>query len=172
MGEHLDPFSPETTVANYAFVTNWEVDAPIESVWDAIAHPREWPQWWRGVERVIELEPGDSTGLGSLRRFTFRSRLPYALTFDMRSTRIVHHELLEGRAIGELEGMGRWTFAPAGATTRVRYDWQVQTTKRWMELLAPIARPVFEWNHDVIMAWGLDGLRRRVAVPDVQLAYR
>ncbi|OUC07939.1 polyketide cyclase, partial [Litorilinea aerophila] len=32
--------------------------------------------------------------------------------------------------------------------------------RRWMNLLAPLARPIFAWNHDIIMAWGGQGLAR------------
>jgi hypothetical protein len=39
----------------------------------------------------------------------------------------------------------------------------VRTTKRWMNLLAPFARPVFEYNHDVVMRWGGEGLARRLS---------
>ena len=42
-------------------------------------------------------------------------------------------------------------------------DWKVFTTKRSMNLLAPAAGPLFRLNHDVIMRWGEEGLRRRVA---------
>ena len=42
--------------------------------------------------------------------------------------------------------------------TAVLYEWHVQTTKRWMNLLGPVARPVFEYNHDVVMRWGGEGL--------------
>jgi hypothetical protein len=50
-----------------------------------------------------------------------------------------------------------------GATI-VRYDWNVETTKRWMNLLTPIARPLFEWNHNVVMNWGAEGLAKRLGV--------
>jgi hypothetical protein len=33
-----------------------------------------------------------------------------------------------------------------------------------MNLLAPLARPIFRWNHDVVMDWGADGLARRLGV--------
>jgi hypothetical protein len=46
--------------------------------------------------------------------------------------------------------------------THVRYDWQVVANKRWMRWLAPLARPLFAWNHDVVMDWGRIGLLRRV----------
>jgi len=70
---------------------------------------------------------------------------------------------MEGRAFGELDGKGIWTFREENGTTHVRYDWQVTTTKAWMNLLAPVARPVFSWNHDRVMSGGFEGLQRRLA---------
>ena len=29
-------------------------------------------------------------------------------------------------------------------------------------MLAPLARPIFAWNHDVVMAWGGEGLAQLV----------
>jgi hypothetical protein len=150
-------------VSHYAFVTDWELAAPLPAVWELIAHPLAWPAWWRGVERVEELRPGDAEGRGSVLRYTWRSRLPYRLRFDMRTTEVARHERLCGEASGELRGVGRWTFAEALGVTRVRYEWEVEATKRWMRLLAPVARPAFEWNHDVVMGWGEAGLRARLA---------
>jgi hypothetical protein len=147
----------------YAFTTRWWFAAPVEAVWREISHPLEWPQWWRGVERVDELEAGDAEGRGSLRRFTWKSRLPYRLTFDMRCTCIETNRLIEGSARGELEGFGRWAFATEKGGTAVRYDWTVATNKPWMNWLAPVARPLFGWNHDVVMQWGETGLARRLA---------
>jgi len=146
----------------YEFVTRWEIDAPLPAVYDVISRPLEWPQWWRAVVRMVELEPGDADGVGHLLRSTWRTSLPYGFTFDMRTTRVEKHRLLEAEAVGDLAGIGRWTFEAHRRRTRIRYDWQVETTKRWMQILAPVARPVFEWNHSVVMGWGLDGLRRRL----------
>jgi hypothetical protein len=42
----------------------------------------------------------------------------------------------------------------------VLYEWNVATSKAWMNLLAPVARPVFEWNHDWVMARGGEGMAR------------
>ena len=40
------------------------------------------------------------------------------------------------------------------------YEWNVRTARAWMNRLAPVARPVFAWNHDVVMRQGADGLAR------------
>ena len=46
-------------VANYHFITNWDIDAPVQDVWDAILDSSRWPEWWHGVTRVEELERGE-----------------------------------------------------------------------------------------------------------------
>ena len=148
-------------MAAYSFVTRWVVRAPLERVWQAIHDSDRWPSWWKGVEKVELLRPANGPGqVGSVRRFTWKSRLPYRLTFDMTVTRVEPKSLIESRAEGELSGIGRWSFESSGGEIHVRYDWDVRTTKPWMNWLAPVARPLFSWNHDVVMNWGLEGLRR------------
>jgi hypothetical protein len=80
----------------------------------------------------------------------------------MKTIRVEPPFLLEGVAIGELQGDGLWQLSTDGNETVVRYDWNVETTKRWMNLLAPIARPLFDWNHNVVMSWGAQGLAKRL----------
>jgi hypothetical protein len=151
-------------MADYSFVTLWRFRSPLAPVWELIYNSEDWPAWWRGVERVERLEPGDADGVGALRRYTWKSKLPYRLAFDMRLTRVEPRSLIEGEAVGELTGRGLWRFAQEGDVTRVRYDWNVRTTKPWMNLLAPVARPLFRWNHDVVMNWGAEGIARRLGV--------
>jgi hypothetical protein len=151
-------------MADYSFVTLWRFRSPLEPVWDSIYHSEEWPAWWRGVERVERVEEGGADGVGTLQRYTWRSRLPYRLAFHMRLTRVEPLSLLEGEAVGELTGRGLWRLTREGDVTRVQYEWQVMTTKPWMNLLAPVARPLFKWNHDVVMDWGADGLARKLGV--------
>ena len=82
----------------------------------------------------------------------------------MQTIRIEPPLVLEGVAMGELQGRGLWQLSGEGSETIVRYDWKVETTKRWMILLSPIARPLFEWNHNVVMNWGAEGLGKRLGV--------
>ncbi len=145
---------------DYFFTSRWEIKAPIEKVWEAIYHSERWPDWWKGVESVAQLKPGNEKGIGARRRFTWKSQLPYRLTFEMETTRVEKPLLLEARASGELEGKGTWHLQPQGPFTLICYDWNVRTAKPWMNFLAPIARPLFRWNHDVIMRWGEVGLQQ------------
>src|SRR3569623_2308646 len=106
--------SVRESMAEFRFVTTWRIEAPVDEVCAAICDCLRWQVWWRGVEKVEELETGGDDGIGSRRRFTWRGRLPYRLTFDMRVTRFVPLTLLEGEASGEVEGIGRWRFASEG----------------------------------------------------------
>jgi uncharacterized protein YndB with AHSA1/START domain len=147
-------------MAEYRFLTTWLLDSDRDRVWEAIYDQEGWPSWWRGVEDVVELKPGDDDGLGSHSRLTWRSRLPYDLVFEARTTKVERPHLLEAEASGELAGQGRWRLYEADGTTAVLYEWNVHTTRPWMNLLAPLARPVFAWNHDWVMSRGGEGLAR------------
>jgi hypothetical protein len=148
---------------HFRLTTDWVFDAPVEAVWRVLVATQDWPSWWRAVAKVELLAPGDANGIGALRRITWRTALPYTIGFDMRTTRIAPMALIEGRAEGELTGVGRWTLAPAGSGTKVRYDWMVEVTKPWMRTAAPLLRPVFAWNHGKVMGWGREGLARKLS---------
>lgn len=149
-------------MADYEFTTLWRLAAPIGRLWGIIATPLTWPQWWHGVREVRRVAVGDAAGVGSVYHFVFRGKLPYTLAFDMETTRSEAPYLLEGRAAGELAGTGLWQLSEQNGVTEVRYDWHVRTSKAWMNILAPLARPLFVSNHDVIMAWGGEGIARRL----------
>jgi uncharacterized protein YndB with AHSA1/START domain len=144
-------------MASYSFLTTWILDAPRESVWDAIYEVESWPAWWRGVKRVDKLEHGNGDGVGARYRHEWRSAIPYPVRFETRITGIERLQLIEAEADGELAGTGRWRFFDGSATV-VTYEWNVRTTRPWMNLLAPVARPVFRWNHNVVMHKGGAGL--------------
>jgi hypothetical protein len=146
-------------MADYRFLTTWMIDAPPQDVWNAIYHPERWPEWWKGVQSVEKLREGDGDGVGSVYRHRWKSMLPYTVGFDIETIRVEPGTLIEGRAEGGLAGIGRWRFFHGDATV-VTYEWIVRTTKPWMNALAPLARPVFEWNHDVVMRRGGEGLAR------------
>ncbi len=149
-------------MARYRFLTTWLIEAERERIWDVIYESETWPQWWPGVIHTERLAEGDEEGVGQIGRYTWRSRLPYELVFEMRTTRVERPHLLEGEASGELAGTGRWRLFEQDGATAVLYEWDVETTRPWMNLLAPLARPVFAWNHDYVMRNGGRGLARRL----------
>jgi uncharacterized protein YndB with AHSA1/START domain len=143
---------------DYEFLTTWVLAAPRDRVWDAIYESERWPEWWRGVIECEREADGDAAGIGQIGRYVWRSKLPYDLEFRMTTTRVEHPRLLEGEASGELAGIGRWRLFEDDGATAVVYEWNVHTTKPWMNLIAPLARPIFAWNHDWVMRNGGTGL--------------
>ena len=148
----------------YRLLTLWKLAAPRQAVYDAVRDSLDWPSWWPGSEQVEELAPGDATGIGSLRRYVWKGRLPYTLTFVARATRIEDPRLLAADVEGDLNGWGRWTFSQVGGVTTVRYEWQVRTTKAWMNAIAPLTKSIFAHNHHAMMRSGGEGLARRLDV--------
>jgi uncharacterized protein YndB with AHSA1/START domain len=145
-------------MADYEFLTAWLLDSPREPVWEAIYDQASWPSWWRGVEEAVEIRPGEESGVGTVSRMVWKSLLPYRVEFELTTTHVEPPHLLQADAVGELSGVGRWRFYEEDGVTAALYEWNVSTSRTWMNLLAPVARPVFEWNHDWVMARGAHGI--------------
>lgn len=149
-------------MADYSFLTTWLIDAERERAWDVLEDVARWPEWWRGVVQVDELDPGGEDRLGSRHAIEWRSRLPYPVRFEFVTEQVERPVLMRGRADGELSGTGRWRLFEQDGVTAVLYEWVVRTRRPWMSALAPVARPVFAANHDTVMRWGGEGLARRL----------
>ena len=148
--------------SQYAFITRWQIKAPLPEVWDTIHDSTHWPLWWKGVVEVKELQKGDIDGVGGIREYTWRSIMPYQLAFKMRLTELEKYKRMKGEAFGELEGMGEWFFEEKNGISFVQYNWNVFTNKAWMNNLAFILKPVFAFNHNVVMSWGAKGLAKKL----------
>jgi carbon monoxide dehydrogenase subunit G len=152
-------------MADYHYVSTWQLQAPIEQVWAALNDLEHLPSWYSGVQQARELAPGDAQGVGRRVRYVIKGRLPLRLAFEATTTRAVPPRDQELRAEGELAGTGRWSLGQHGEVTTVRYAWDVRTTRPWMNLLAPLARPLFAWNSRGVMLQAGEGLARFLGVP-------
>ena len=147
-------------MTRYRFLTTWCLDAPAGEVWDAIYDAERWPQWWKGVVKARKVADGDENDIGCVWQFGWRAQLPYTLEFESETTRVDRPHVMEGFTRGELTGWGTWRFYEGNDGTAAVYEWNVETSKPWMNALAPLARPVFVRNHGVIMRNGAVGLAR------------
>jgi carbon monoxide dehydrogenase subunit G len=147
-------------MADYHYVSSWQLQAPIEQVWAALNDLEHLPVWYRGVQEARELVPGDAQGVGRRVRYVLKGRLPLRLAFEATTTRSEPPQDQELQAEGELAGTGCWSLDQHGEVTAVTYHWDVRTTRPWMNLLAPIARPIFTWNSRGVMLQAGQGLAR------------
>jgi len=154
-------------MTKFSFTTVWKIEAPLAPVWEALLRFEDWPSWWKGVEEVQVLARGDANRVGFSSRQIWKSKLPYKLKFEGSITRVEPMSRIELVSSGELAGSGLMRFANDGSLTTFQYDWDVDTTKEWMNIVAPIAKPFFAWNHDVIMDWGAEGLARKIGATKI-----
>lgn len=145
----------------YSFVTRWQIKAPVQQVWNAIYESTEWPQWWKGVKDVKVLEENDASGVNGVREYTWKSVLPYSLKFKMRLVEREEPKRMRGIAFGELEGEGVWSFEQQGDIAFIQYNWDVITNKLWMNYFSFLLKPLFKYNHNVVMRWGAEGLAKK-----------
>jgi len=130
-----------------------------------LADCEAWPAWWRGVESVTELDPGDERRVGSSYRVAWRApAVPYRVRFDFQVDAVDEPRAMEGHVRGALEGRGTWRLFQDGDLCAVTFDWEVRTARAWMNTLAPLARPLFTTSHDRLMRRGGQDLARRMGV--------
>jgi uncharacterized protein YndB with AHSA1/START domain len=147
-------------MAAWQWHSEWMLAAPVDAVWQAIAHPETWPAWWPYVAYAKRLCAGDANDVGARYRFVWRTRLPYQIRFDTEVQQVEEHRLLVARALGEVVGTGTWQLAPCVGGTRVAYDWHIELASGWKRVLAPVLAAVYQWNHDGVMRAGQAGLAR------------
>ncbi len=150
------------TMPQFSLITTWLIPAHVEAVWSCLIDTEAWPSWWKYVVAVEEMATGDSSGINNIRRYFWRTCLPYNLMLNLRITQIQAPDLIVVEVKGDLQGNGRCRLSPlpAASHTRVEFTWDVQTCKPWMNWFTKLTRPVFIWNHARVMSFGEQGLIR------------
>ena len=143
--------------AEYEFIDEWDVDAPIDAVFVALADARTYPDWWRPVYLEVDADGPPVVGCASRQRF--KGRLPYTLTQTSTIIACDAPDSFEVEAVGDLTGHGRWALSerPEGGV-HVRFEWRVRADKPLIRLLTPLLRPVFRANHSYAIARAIAGL--------------
>ncbi|MDQ4058370.1 MAG: polyketide cyclase [Actinomycetota bacterium] len=141
----------------YRFQSEWSLDAPYELVFEALKDLEGYVAWWPEVKDVKRIGEG---------RFEVvaRATLPYELRFiSSQSVLDEKRGILEAGLRGDLNGFTRWTLSQREGATIAVFDEEVHTGKRLLNVLAPVARPAFRYNHTLMMRHGQEGLRRLLA---------
>jgi uncharacterized protein YndB with AHSA1/START domain len=142
--------------ANYLFVDEWDVAAPQDRVFDALADSRTYPRWWTPTYREVAGEEPPAVGTETHQRF--KARLPYTLSTISRIVALEPPHSFEVEVSGDLRGHGIWTLTPRNGKVHVRFDWHVHADRTLIRVLTPILRPLFRWNHNVAIRDAMRGL--------------
>jgi uncharacterized protein YndB with AHSA1/START domain len=142
--------------AEYVFVDEWDVRAPIEEVYEALADARTYPSWWKPVYMKCEAE--GPPGVGRVSHQHFKGRLPYTLKTRVETLRLEPPRIVDFKAEGDLTGRGIWTLTPRDDHVHVHFDWRVSADRPLLRYLTPVLRPLFRWNHNWAIARAQEGL--------------
>ncbi|HPY42231.1 MAG TPA: SRPBCC family protein [Thiolinea sp.] len=148
--------------STFALVNEFEIDAPLEQVWDVLIQPENWPQWWRYVESVELIEAGGVNDLNALRKARWKTALLYRVEFLVRTVIVEVPYNIILNTEGDVHGVGRWQLESTSKGTYLRYIWCIKFEKSWLRWFAPLLKPAFTWNHHKVMRAGANGLAQRL----------
>ncbi|HTU13962.1 MAG TPA: SRPBCC family protein [Solirubrobacterales bacterium] len=155
----------ESDPAAFDFISRWQLAVSLETVWDTLVDFKSWPEWWPGLQSVVETAEGDADGIGQRAVSRWRGPIGYSIEYEIETIDRQYLKCLKGRASGELSGSGTWHITPIADLevperiwTMIVFEWNVVATKKWMQLLNPVARPVFVYSHDYVMERGANGM--------------
>jgi quercetin dioxygenase-like cupin family protein/uncharacterized protein YndB with AHSA1/START domain len=140
----------------YVFVDEWDVAAPPEAVFDAVADAETYPLWWRPV--YLDVQSDGPVRVGGEARQHFKGRLPYHLRTSSVVVALDPPKTITSDVVGDLRGRGTWTLTPGVHGTHVRFDWQVYADRKLLRVLTPVLRPLFRWNHNWAIKAAMRGL--------------
>jgi hypothetical protein len=145
------------SLTEYHFLERWHADAPPDAVWELVADPRTYPRWWPEFLDVTPLN--DVTGVGARVAVHVKAALPYHMRFELESVRYERPYAAEVLVRGDLVGQMRWLLTPYAGGTYLVFEEEVRTGKQLLNVLAPLGKPFFAWNHSGMMRHGEAGLR-------------
>ena len=140
----------------YVFIDEWDVEAPQQAVFDALADSTTYPQWWKPV--YIDVESDGPPEVGRTSKQHFKGRLPYTLRTSSEIVRYERPREFEVSVVGDLTGRGTWTLTPSDGKVHVRFDWRVIADRPLLRYLTPVLRPAFRWNHNWAIKRAIEGL--------------
>ncbi len=153
----------------YRFVTTFSIPAPQPAVFETLSHLDRWASKWPAAETVVVADGGGPDGTGRSVAAILRAPMGYVIGVQFITEHIEPPTRLDVIVEGDVRGWGSWRLTEADGVTSGSYLWEVVTTKRWMNLLAPLARPVFEWNHDRTMQTGLEAVSAHLGVKPLEV---
>jgi hypothetical protein len=119
---------------------------------------QQWRDWWPHL-RSIDIQRTPEL-VGSYAACAWSSPVGYGLTFRVHLTDVLPERRVSLEVEGDLTGKGSVVFVPVAAGSLLRICWQVQTTRRWMNVAGGLFRPVFRFGHDAVMRGGERGLNK------------
>lgn len=144
----------DTGSNSYRFKSTWRVEGSVQAVFDGLERLDRYPDWWREVRSVTRLDQKRA-------KVRIKALLPYSLDLVLTRTRAdIVDGILEVTMTGDLAGWSRWQITREEGTLRLDFEEVAELMKPSLRRYGALARPVFAFNHWVMMVRGQRGLRR------------
>ncbi len=112
----------------------------------------------------LEVTPlNDIEGVGARAAVHVKAALPYHMRFELESVLYDRPHAAEVEVRGDLVGRMRWLLVPYAGGTYLVFEEEVRTGKELLNVLAPLGKPFFAWNHRMMMRHGQQGLREALS---------
>lgn len=129
-------------LSRYRFTHSCRVPARPEQVHPILVDLEHYPAWWPQVRAVASLGP--DTAL-----VVCRSVLPYDLELVLDAVSREPNRL-EVAISGPIDGFAKWSLTDEQGGTRLDYEQQVEA-RGALGWASYAVKPVFRWNHAVMM---------------------
>jgi len=143
----------------YKFYSTWNITAPKDKVWHALAAtPFSWQDWWPELIALHTLHAAPHL-INTRFSCTWRARAGYRLQATFTVIAVSELQRVTFRSEGDLIGTAVWNYQALDAGhTEITIDWQVYTSKPWMNWFGPLLGPIFTGNHHALMLSAEHGL--------------
>ena len=154
--------------ASFRLSHRWQIDGPIETVFDLVSDARTFPDWLHVFKSVESDSPRGHVGIGSRARCKVRALLPYDLDWDITVTQYDRPNLVEtdcrltiaGRF--HLRGYVRYRFLRTGELILVINEQELTPDHELPGWVHSIALAVFSFNHHWAMNRARGALQQAV----------
>ena len=151
----------------YCFNTSWNIEAPLEMIWNELINYKKWPVWCDGLKKIEQLDQFEHLEIGNNIRSIWKGSLPYTITFDAMLEEVTPYAFLSFKVSGDLHGQGLCHFKSFSGRTTIHMNWNVSPTKLWMRMSSLVARSVFMENHNILMEQAITGFTQMLSTESV-----
>jgi uncharacterized protein YndB with AHSA1/START domain len=141
----------------YRFDHLWNLRAPREQVYAALADVERYDRWWPQIREIHRIDADSG-------RARIRSLLPY--TLDLVLVLAIQDEargVLRVDVDGDLRGWCAWQLTAEETGTHARFSQEVEVTAPVLRRMPLALRPLLRGNHAHMMRSGEHGLRGYLA---------
>lgn len=153
----------------FRFADRWIINGTSEQVAEVFSDTHELWRWWPQLSKIPFASADKPNGVN--RHFVYQARgfLPYRLSIEFNVTKVDYPHFFEVEISGDLFGMGQGHIKQVGSDVVVDFHSFICAGKRYLKILAWLAKPLLIAQHRWVMRQGEKGLsiemkRRREAM--------